>query len=194
MSINSMFIELSNNNYVMFVPPDMKYVKLFRNEIQKTLEIHKFKIEDIFQITLACDEALTNSITANISQNSEETIICKWRIENMKFSLLILDYGKGFKMSDTTMNNPTPSSLEDYTKQITDYQKLVDRKLPFDGIEKAHKNMGKGLKIIHSLMDTVKISFHSNQEILDSLDVSKINGAILEIEFDAINHDKNKSI
>lgn len=189
-----MFIELSNDNYVMFVPPDMKYVKLFRLEIQKTLETHKFTKEDIFQITLACDEALTNSITANISQNSEETIICKWRIQNMKFSLLILDYGKGFKMSETTMSNPTPTNLEDYTKQISDYQKQVDRKLPYDGIEKSHKNMGKGLKIIHSLMDTVKISFHSNAEILDTPDVSKINGAILEIEFDAINHDKNKSI
>ncbi len=194
MSLTEMFIELSKHNYVMFIPPDMSYVKPFRKEIQNTLTKHNFNSIDISKIVLACDEAITNSITANVSQKSEETIICKWRIQDSKFSLLILDYGKGFKLSETTMNNPQPESFEEYSKGITDYQKQVDRKLPYDGVEKQHKNMGKGLKIIHSLMDTVKISYHSNAEITDNPNVSKINGSILEIEFDSINHIKDSSI
>ena len=184
---NEIFFKLSGNSYVMFIPPDMSFVKALRKELKNSLEQNDFSSESISQIILAADEAITNSISANVSNDSEETIICKWRIKDYKFSMLILDYGKGFKLSETNLDEE-PKNLDSYISNIKEYQKDQERKLPYSGETKSHKNMGKGLKIIRSLMDTVKILYHCNGKITENPNESKINGSILELEFNALNH------
>ena len=56
--------------------------------------------------------------------------------------------------------------------------------MPF-GVNKPHKNMGKGLKIIRSLMDTSQNSLSQQQNITDNPLDNKINGSIVELEFNA---------
>jgi anti-sigma regulatory factor (Ser/Thr protein kinase) len=170
-----------NHLYVMFLPADMIAVKRFRRELQKSLRIHNFPEEDIQQIELACDEALTNSITANIKNYSQETIICKWRIEGFTFTLLLLDYGKGIpseKNSCCEKPKSLAELLENFTKLELDCQNI----LPFSGVPKIHKNMGQGLNIIRKIMDKVSIHYHKNDAIIDSL-VESVDGSLLELEF-----------
>ena len=111
---------MPDNSYVMFLPPDMESVRQFRRQLRVSLAQNSFGEDDISQIVLAADEALTNSITANVSNHSEETIICRWRIENSKFTLLILDYGRGLKISETVSDNyePAPRNLDNYLGDI----------------------------------------------------------------------------
>ena len=193
MSEKDLFIQMPDNSYVMFLPPDMESVRQFRKQLRVSLSQNSFGEDDISQIVLAADEALTNSITANVSNQSEETIICRWRIENSKFTLLILDYGRGLKISETVSDDyePAPRNLDNYLGDIKQHQSDSPGQLPFGGINKPHKNMGKGLKIIRSLMDTVKILYHNNETITDNHLDNKINGSIDELQFNAENKHKN---
>lgn len=192
MSEKDLFIQMADNSYVMFLPPDMESVRQFRKQLRVSLAQNGFGEDDISQIVLAADEALTNSITANVSNQSEETIICRWRIVDSKFTLLILDYGRGLKVSESTSDDySSPRDLENYLGNIKQHQTSSSGQLPFGGVNKPHKNMGKGLKIIRSLMDTVKIHYHNNETITDNPLDNKINGSIVELEFNADTKHKN---
>lgn len=192
MSEKDLFIQMADNSYVMFLPPDMESVRQFRKQLRVSLAQNGFGEDDISQIVLAADEALTNSITANVSNHSEETIICRWRIVDSKFTLLILDYGRGLKVSESFSDDyEAPRDLENYLGNIKQHQTSSSGQLPFGGVNKTHKNMGKGLKIIRSLMDTVKILYHNNETITDNPLDNKINGSIVELEFNADTKHKN---
>jgi anti-sigma regulatory factor (Ser/Thr protein kinase) len=173
----------------MFIPPDMHSVKVFREELVCSLRENQFPFPDIQQIELACDEAVTNAITANIKNQSKETIICKWKILNLKFVLTILDYGKGIP-KEKLEDYEGPKNLKEYIEKVNQLQKENTNTLPFGGKEKIHKNMGQGLKIIKRLMDAVKILYHNEEMVVsDPKETNNIEGSILEIEF----HSKKNS-
>ncbi|MCB1141375.1 MAG: ATP-binding protein [Leptospiraceae bacterium] len=166
----------------MFVPPDMESVKRFRDEIKKSLEEHTFPGEDIQQIELACDEALTNSITANINNDSRETIICRWRISDEKFTLFIMDYGRGVPSEQMKSIQEKPKNIQSIMERLKEAQKKNPKELPYGTNKKKHKNMGQGLNIIRNIMDTVKVFYHCNGNVSE-MPEEKINGSIMEFEF-----------
>lgn len=170
-----------NHSYAMFLPPDMIAVKRFRRELHTSLADHGFPNSDIDQIELACDEALTNSITANLNNASKETIICRWRIDNLKFSLYIMDYGKGVP-KEKMMKIDKPNSLGEVLERLKTRESESSNILPFSGICKKHRNMGQGLNIIQKIMDRVSVFYHKNDELYDTLSDS-MEGSILEMEF-----------
>ncbi|MCX8000323.1 MAG: ATP-binding protein [Leptospiraceae bacterium] len=177
-----LLVKENPHSFIMFIPPDMHCIKIFRTELTQSLAENHFPPSDIQQIELACDEAVTNAITANIKNKSKEIIICRWKIEGTKFILTILDYGKGIPI-EKLEENEKPTSLKDL---IEKFHKMQGQKsiLPFGGVEKIHKNMGQGLKIIRKLMDTVRIFYHGKDCIAnDPKEISQIEGSILEIEF-----------
>jgi anti-sigma regulatory factor (Ser/Thr protein kinase) len=178
-----LLLEPTPGSYAMFIPPDMSCIKIFRNALRESLKKNLFSDDDITQIELASDEALTNSISANVINHSEETIICRWMINDLKITLFILDYGSGYK-SNPTIESHNASNMEDYLQNIKKYQATKPETLPYNGIKVGHKNVGKGLKIIHSLMDSVKIMFHVDGEVTESADDSRITGSIMELEYD----------
>ncbi len=186
-----LFIKENENSYVMFLPPDMASVREFRKEFKASLESHGFCGEDILQVELAADEALTNSVTANVTCNCDETIICRWRIEDYKLTLYIVDYGKGFKYEPERKSGvclDMPKSLRGYIDAIMHHQSGKTEHLPFSGVRQLHKNMGKGLQIVHTFMDTVKIMYHSEGAVLDNPEGSEIMGSIMQLNFDAKKH------
>lgn len=190
MSGKFLLVKENPSSYIMFLPPDMQSIRVFRNELASSLRENQFSTHDILQIELACDEAVTNAITANIKNNSQETIICKWKIEGLKFTLTILDYGRGIPKEKFEDCEP-PKSLKDLIEKFHQLQNENSNTLPFGGIEKVHKNMGQGLKIIRKLMDTVRIFYHSKGNIVyDLKETNGIEGSILEIEF----HSKKENL
>lgn len=136
------------------------------------------------QIELAADEALTNSIAASASSLSEETIICRWHINNEKFKLYVLDYGAGIKETSQT----EPKCLSTMIESIRNYQLKKTEALTFNGKVVKHNNMGKGLKIIRALMDSVKIMFHGDGAVSESDCGFKVMGSILALEYDRAKH------
>ncbi|MCB1157118.1 MAG: ATP-binding protein [Leptospiraceae bacterium] len=178
-----LFFKENENSYVMFIPPDMDATKTFRKELKFSLEQNRFSDDDISSIVLASDEALTNSISANLAQASKEIIICRWRIQGPKFVLFIMDYGKGFV--PTEADKKSYRKIHDFLKDIQCHQDGKPGKLPFKGIHKIHRNMGQGIRIMRKLMDTVKVLYHANGEITETLPEKNVYGSILEIAFTA---------
>lgn len=182
-----LFLKENPDSYIMFLPPDMGCLKAFRKELKYSLKQHSFEENDISQIVLAADEALTNSISANLSNNSLENIICRWKIRETKFTLVVMDYGKGIKLNQDISNcsDCEKADLIQYIEKIKKHQEKKSGILPFSGIPKIHRNMGHGLKIIKKLMDTVRVLYHCNGEISENLQEDNVSGSILEIEFTA---------
>lgn len=180
MEPETLFIRESKTSFAMFLPPDMDSIKKFRQELKKSLLENSFGEKDLFTIQLACDEALTNSITANIKNHCKETIIIRWRIEKVKITIYIVDYGSGIKQEEEIK---TPVGKNAFLQHVSDYQKRNSIHLPHSGKEKMHKNTGCGLKIIKSLMDTVKIMYHCQGNVSDKKFNSETDGSILELEY-----------
>lgn len=185
----------SPGSYVMFLPPDMASVKHFRKELRQTLRSNGFPNDNILQIELASDEALTNSVTANVCCESDETIICRWRITGSKFILYILDYGSGFSQAEVVPETD-PVLLETdkalcfstFINHIKSHQNNKPSALPYNGSHQKHKNMGKGLKIINAMMDSVKVMFHGEGMVNEAPSGFKVMGSIIALEYDHSKH------
>lgn len=184
---NPLLIETIPGSYAMFLPPDMSCIKAFRKSLRQSLTDNLFQEEDIIQIELAADEALTNSISANVTSQSEETIICRWVIRDLKLTLYILDYGAGFKAKSSNLEPETdkPENMKSFLNKIKTHQAGKPTCYPFQGVKMGHKNIGKGLKIIYSLMDSVKILFHTDGNVVEDPDSGTISGSIVELEYDS---------
>lgn len=185
----------SPGSYVMFLPPDMGCVKYFRRELRHTLKVNGFPQNNIAQIELASDEALTNSVSANVSCSCDETIICRWRIQGSKFTLYILDYGSGFSGEEVVPETDpellkTDKSLcfSTFLNQIKTHQNNKPDALPYNGTHQKHKNMGKGLKIINAMMDSVKVMFHGEGMVNEAPQGFKVMGSIIALEYDHSKH------
>jgi len=187
MNEDLLFVKQTDNSYVFFLPPDMESVKVFRIELRNSLNEHSFPNEDSIKIELACDEALTNSISANVASKSKETIICKWRIEDFHFSLIIMDYGRGVPKEKVDQILSGETTLEKLMNKVKKDGNENPRILPYGGQNKVHKNVGQGLKIINNLMDTVKIMYHCNDDIAEDPTINPVEGSIVELSFQSSN-------
>ncbi|MDF3821023.1 ATP-binding protein [Leptospira sp. 96542] len=180
----------------MFLPPDMSSVKQFRKELRESLTQNGFTNDNIQQIELAADEALTNSVAANVSCECDETIICRWRISGSKFTLYILDYGAGLSEQPNSIPDTDPNFLRtnqsacfaNFLNQIKIHQNRKRESLPYNGNNQKHKNMGKGLKIINAMMDSVRVMFHGEGMVGEAPLGFKVMGSIIELEYDRSKH------
>ncbi|WP_165780129.1 ATP-binding protein [Leptospira hartskeerlii] len=188
---DSLLVRHHSGSYVMFLPPDLTSIREFRKALRQSLEENTFISKDIQQIELAADEALTNSISANYNSSSEETIICRWIVNNSKFTLWIVDYGSGLKKEkiEEQVAEARPSSLQEFLKKVKTYQEGKCEVLPNKGKLTQHRNLGKGLLIMQSLMDSVKIMYHCKEGRISSDPTdSSIRGSIIELAFDSKKH------
>nr|WP_244288315.1 ATP-binding protein [Leptospira congkakensis] len=185
----------SAGSYAMFLPPDMSSVKHFRKELKRTLEDNGFSSDNIMHIELAADEALTNAVSANVSCHCDETIICRWRIDSSKFTLYILDYGSGLSeessLPDTDkelLRSNQSQCFSTFLDHIKNHQSKKPDTLPYNGSGQKHKNMGKGLKIINAMMDSVKVMFHGEGMVDEAPAGFKVMGSIIALEYDRSKH------
>jgi hypothetical protein len=173
----------------------MASVRIFRNELRRTLTENHFPNSNIMQIELAADEALTNSVAANVCNCSDETIICRWRINGSKFTLYVLDYGSGLhnenpieETDKTLLKTNSSLCLATFIDNIKNHQGKKLEALPYNGNSQRHKNMGKGLKIISAMMDSVKVLFHGEGMVGEAPQGFKVMGSILALEYDRAKH------
>ncbi|WP_051184874.1 ATP-binding protein [Leptospira broomii] len=190
-TVDSLLVRQHSGSYVMFLPPDLSSIRDFRTVLRKSLEENKFLSKDIQQIELAADEALTNSISANVNCSSNETIICRWVLRDSKFTLWIVDYGSGLKQDklESVSHEAKASTLKEFLSKVQNYQENKCEILPFRGKPVQHRNLGKGLQIMQSLMDSVKVLYHCKEGRISSDPAeSNIRGSIIELAFDAKKH------
>lgn len=185
-------ISQGKGSYVMFLPTDMISVKELRRELRNSLLLNDFPERDIVSIELAADEALTNSISANVNNRTDENIIVRWIIKDQVFTMYIVDYGSGFPLSVEVearkQQERERCTISEFLAGVHSYQKQKAETLPHNGVYNAHKNLGKGLQIMYNLMDTVKIMYHCDGKITDKPDKNGTYGSIVTLQFDLQKH------
>ncbi|MBE8363845.1 ATP-binding protein [Leptospira borgpetersenii] len=186
-----LLVKHNEGSYVMFLPTDLTSIRELRSALKNSLLENSFSNKAVIDIELAADEALTNSISANVISGSNEMIICRWKIKDHKFTMWIMDYGSGLR-------SPKPESfpvdirvtnLDEYLNRVKQHQEKKCETLPLKGVRIPHRNVGRGLQIIQSLMDTFKITYHcGGGRISSDPDERNIQGSIIELGFDSSKH------
>jgi len=120
----------------MKIPSDVSYIKKVSSEIEAFLKSANVKSSIRFDIRLAVEEAVKNSIIHGNKKNKELPVVITYLLEGGKFTIEIEDRGMGFKPEKV----PDPT----HTKNLT-------------------KAGGRGVFLIMKLMDEAKYNDRGNK-------------------------------
>jgi anti-sigma regulatory factor (Ser/Thr protein kinase) len=147
--------------------------------------------EEIDEIILAMDEAITNAVQETISTlgsrysntQHDREIAIRYTIGILSFNATVIDHGKGLDIDKMMMTTPNSESVS-YHQQIYKYMEksALDRlKVRVNGKEVILKGIGAGLKILLSFMDTVSIDLLDKQRIVAEEVTEFTDGTILNM-------------
>jgi anti-sigma regulatory factor (Ser/Thr protein kinase) len=155
------------------------------------LRFSHYPQDEIDEVILAMDEAITNAVQETIStlgtkysnsqQNREITI--RYTIGSAEFNATVIDHGKGLDIDKMIKKTPDQKSVA-YHEQIFSYLETstIDRlKIRINGKEVHLNGIGAGLKILLSFMDTVTIDLIDKQRIVADQVTEFTDGTILNM-------------
>jgi anti-sigma regulatory factor (Ser/Thr protein kinase) len=171
---------------------DTSIVPEIIDRIIKDLNKVGYPQEEIDEIILSMDEAITNAVQETVStlqkeymysfQNREITV--RYSIAQNEFDATIIDHGKGLDI--TKMLSTIPDAKSDaYHDQIFDYVKnaeLKRLKVRLNGKEILLNGIGAGLKIMLSFMDAVTIDLIDKKSIVSDFVSEFTDGTILNMK------------
>lgn len=130
-----LLVKHNEGSYVMFLPTDLTSIRELRLALKSSLLENSFSNKAVVDIELAADEALTNSISANVISGSNEMIICRWKIKDHKFTMWIMDYGSGLKSSklESFPVDIRVTNLDEYLNRVKQHQEKKMRNPSFKG-------------------------------------------------------------
>jgi anti-sigma regulatory factor (Ser/Thr protein kinase) len=155
------------------------------------LKFSQYPQEEIDEVILAMDEAITNAVQETISTlgarysntQHDREITIRYTIGSIEFNATIIDHGKGLDINK--MIKKTPDKRSDaYHEQIFSYVETstIDRlKIRINGKEVHLNGIGAGLKILLSFMDTVTIDLIDKQHIVADQVTEFTDGTILNM-------------
>ncbi|MGL4368585.1 MAG: ATP-binding protein [Spirochaetota bacterium] len=157
-------------------------------------DLHKigYPQEEVDEIILSMDEAITNAVQETVStlqkeykysfQNREITV--RYSIAHNEFDSTIIDHGKGLDINKMLSKIPDSQSTE-YHDQIFDYVRNAETKrlkVRLNGKEIILNGIGAGLKIMLSFMDTVTIDLIDKKNIVSDAVSEFTDGTILNMK------------
>ena len=171
---------------------DTSIVPEIIDRIIKDLNKIGYPQEEIDEIILSMDEAITNAVQETVStlqkeymysfQNREITV--RYSISFHEFDATIIDHGKGLDIKKMLTTIPDASS-DAYHDQIFDYVKnaeLKKLKVRLNGTEIFLNGIGAGLKIMLSFMDAVTIDLIDKKSVVSDLVSEFTDGTILNMK------------
>lgn len=170
---------------------DTKVVPFVIDQLITNLKSCEYPKEDIDEIVLSMDEAITNAVQETIHEqqisieheNLQREITIRYHISADDFDATIIDHGRGLDI-DKMMKTIPNSQSSDYHKQVYDYVKNVETnklKVRLNGKEITLNGIGAGLKIILTFMDHLSIDLIDKKEILSSSVTNFTDGTILNM-------------
>ncbi len=157
----------------------------------RDLKVAKYPQEDVEEIILSMDEAITNAVQETIntmhdkfiqSRNNREITI-RYTICQNEFDATIIDHGKGLDINKMLDKIPNSNSCR-YYDQILNYidNAKNDRlKIRVNGQEVQLNGIGAGIKIILSFMDSVSIDLIDKKSVLADSVTQFTDGTILNM-------------
>lgn len=153
-----------------------------------------YKQDDIDEIVLSMDEAVTNAIQETIKINEKtfrkpcpedlRDITVRYTITSDIFDATIIDHGKGFDIFNILNSTPRVGS-KNYINQIISYATESEKcriTVRLNGHEIPLRGIGAGLKIILNFMDAVTIDMIDKETILSNSVTEHTDGTIFNMK------------
>ena len=161
------------------------------NQLLTDLNELNYPCEEIDEIVLSMDEALTNAIQETIRKEhiysihyGPETrdITVMYIITIDEFEAVIIDQGKGLDLQESIKKTPDKTA-SNYFDQIAKYSSKAEKGLSVrvNGQQISLKGIGAGLKIMCAFMDSITIDLIDKEKMISDT-VSKVtDGTILSM-------------
>ena len=153
-----------------------------------------YKQDEIDEIVLSMDEAVTNAVQETIKTNENTSrkatpedlrdITVRYTITSDIFDATIIDHGRGFDIFNILNAMPRTGS-KNYLNQIVSYATESEKcriRVRLNGREIPLRGIGAGLKIILNFMDAVTIDMIDKETILSTSVTEHTDGTIFNMK------------
>lgn len=156
------------------------------------LQSMQFPKDEIDEIVLSMDEAITNAVQETIRKEEDiplfldpalREITVRYKIRTQGFDATIIDHGKGLDIKKMNTLIPCSSSL-DYHDQVLHYANESEKhrlKVRLNGKEITLKGIGAGLRIMVAFMDSVSIDLIDTERVISDSVSACTDGTILNL-------------
>ncbi|OHD64814.1 MAG: hypothetical protein A2176_10880 [Spirochaetes bacterium RBG_13_51_14] len=155
-----------------------------------------YKQDEIDEIVLSMDEAVTNAIQETMKTNEivprrtstdvtdRRDITVRYTISSDIFDATIIDHGQGLDIFNIINATPQTGSTN-YINQIVSYATESEKckiKVRLNGREITLRGIGAGLKIILNFMDSITIDLIDKEKILTQYVTEHTDGTIFNMK------------
>ncbi len=168
---------------VCFIPADLSAVAHVRGYVESVAQMFNLSEQSIFELALVADELVANAILASYALNGAENIVLKWTMKDNVFSISVLDYGGGFKITDVFEEIPKGKDLASFLRSLKEYREARKATIPLNGTLIEHLRFGRGLRIISNLVRRLDIKFHETDGSTGRIPGAKTVGSIVTVEY-----------
>lgn len=168
---------------VCFIPADLSAVAHVRNYVESVAKTFSLSEQSVFELSLVADELVANAILASYAKNGAENIVLKWTMKDNVFTLSVLDYGGGFKISEVFREIPRGEDLASFLRSLKEYREARKAVIPLNGSLIEHLRFGRGLRIISNLVRKLDIEFHDVDGTTGTSPSSSTVGSIVTVEY-----------
>ncbi|MFO1470843.1 MAG: ATP-binding protein [Turneriella sp.] len=168
---------------VCFIPADLSAVAHVRNYVESVAKTFELSEQSVFELSLVADELVANAILASYAKNGAENIVLKWTMKDNIFTLSVLDYGGGFKISEVFREIPRGEDLASFLRSLKEYREARKAVIPLNGSLIEHLRFGRGLRIISNLVRKLDIEFHDLDGTTGTSPSSNTVGSIVTVEY-----------
>ncbi|MBN1496805.1 MAG: ATP-binding protein [Spirochaetes bacterium] len=155
----------------------------------------KYTQDEIDEIVLSMDEAVTNAVQEtmrvnqalnrhDVSDDDHRDITVRYTISGDIFDATIIDHGKGLDIFNILHNTPRSGSTT-YINQIMSYASESEKRkitVRLNGQEIPLRGIGAGLKVILSFMDAITIDLIDKEKILSRSVTEHTDGTIFNMK------------
>ncbi len=150
--------------------------------------------DDIDEIVLSMDEAITNAVQETMKTNENfrrrieaddrRDITIRYTISRDIFDATIIDHGKGLDIFNILHSTPQAGTTT-YQNQIISYATESEKskiKVRLNGEEIPLRGIGAGLKVILNFMDAITIDLIDKEKILSQSVSEHTDGTIFNMK------------
>ena len=188
---------MKSNQHIDFLnsyPANTSVVPEVIEHLIYDLKQTSYKQDEIDEIVLSLDEALTNAIQETMKTNENlprkhigeelRDITVRYTITSDIFDATIIDHGKGFDIFNI-LNSTPRTGTRNYLNQIISYATESEKcriRVRLNGREIPLRGIGAGLKIILNFMDAVTIDMIDRETVLSSSVTEHTDGTIFNMK------------
>lgn len=170
---------------------DTSIVPRVIDSLIKDLSQAECPVDEMDEIVLAMDEAVTNAIQETLKKNvsaarsgSQRDITVRYTLTSEEFDATIIDHGEGLDLFNILQMTPSQDT-EGYYDDVVNYASESEKqklRVRVNGEEIPLRGIGAGLKIILSFMDSVTIDLIDREKILSTEVSEHTDGTIFTMK------------